>query len=46
LSATALCGVAVAPALLARMPQRVFARALDALLLVSAVWLVIDVARR
>lgn len=46
LSFFAFLSVLVAPALLKRMPQRVFALALDALLVVSAVWLIVDVIRR
>jgi uncharacterized membrane protein YfcA len=46
LSAAALVGVAIAPALLRKIPQRAFGWALDALLAVSALWIVIDVIRR
>jgi uncharacterized membrane protein YfcA len=46
LSLLSLVGVWVAPALLRRISTRVFSGALDALLLVSAIWIVWDVAHR
>lgn len=46
LSVTAFLGVLVGPTAVRRMPARAFGWALDALLLVTAVWLVADVVRR
>ena len=38
--------VLVAPKLLARVPKHAFGYALDGVLVVSAIWIVIDVAQR
>lgn len=46
LSATALAGVVVAPSAVKAMPKKAFGWALDALLLVTAAWLLIDVFTR
>jgi uncharacterized membrane protein YfcA len=46
LSVTALLGVVVAPSAVKAMPKRAFGWGLDALLLVTAAWLLIDVLLR
>jgi uncharacterized protein len=46
LSATALAGVVVAPSAVKAMPKKAFGWALDALLLVTAAWLLVDVFTR
>lgn len=46
LSVTALLGVVVAPTAVRAMPKKAFGWALDALLLVTAIWLVVDVVTR
>ena len=46
LSVAALIGVAVAPSLLRKVPQKAFGVVLDVLLVISAVFIIIDVVRR
>ena len=46
LGAVAVVAVAVGPPLLRRLPERSFKLGVDALLLLSAAWLIVDVVRR